>query len=81
MTSRFSCLSLALLAASAGLAACTPVQAGRSGLTAAEQYDIRLYVPNADLTDLTPAQVSALSNVLHDGDGFDTSYRIRSILQ
>ncbi len=59
------------------LAACVPRE---PGLTAAEEYEIRQYVPNADLSDLTQAQVGALSNALHHGDGFDTAYRIRSIL-
>jgi hypothetical protein len=69
-------LSLTLLAA---LASCAHAQ-GASALTPIEEYELRLFVPNADLSDLTPAQVSALSSVLHDGDGLDTAYRIRSIL-
>lgn len=51
-----------------------------SGLTLTDEYEIRQFVPNADLSGLTPAQASALVRLLHDGDGFDTSYRIRSIL-
>ena len=59
------------------LAACVPRE---PGLTAAEEQDIRRYVPGADLSDLTPAQVGALSAELHHGDGFDTGPRLRSIL-
>jgi hypothetical protein len=59
------------------LAACVPRE---PGLTAAEEYDIRRSVPDADLSDLTPAQVGALSDALHHGDGFDLPYRIQSIL-
>ncbi|GAB1361673.1 hypothetical protein MASR1M32_09090 [Rhodobacter sp.] len=50
------------------------------GLTAIEQAEIRRYAPDADLTDLTPAQVGALSNALHSGDGFDIPGQIYSIL-
>jgi hypothetical protein len=67
---------LALLAVLA-LIACVP---RAPGLTASEEYDIRRYVPDADLTDLTPAQVAALSDALHHGDGFDLPFRIQSIL-
>jgi len=59
------------------LTACVPRP---PGLTKAEEFEIRLYAPDADLTDLTPAQVGALSNVLHHGNGFDTAYQIQSIL-
>jgi len=59
------------------LAACVPRE---PGLTATEEYEIRQYVPDADLSDLTSAQVGALSSALHHGDGFDIAPRIRSIL-
>ena len=59
------------------LIACVPRE---PGLTAVEQAEIRRYVPGTDLTDLTPAQVGALSNALHSGDGFDIPAQIRSIL-
>lgn len=59
------------------LTACMP---RAPGLTAAEEYEIRRYVPDADLSDLTPAQAGALSSALHHGDGFDIPAQIRSIL-
>ncbi len=59
------------------LAACVPRE---PGLTSAEEYEIRQYVRDADLSDLTPAQIGQLSNELHHGDGLDTAYQIRSIL-
>ena len=59
------------------LAACMPRE---PGLTAAEEYEIRQYAPDADLSGLTPAQIGALSSELHHGDGFDIGPRIRSIL-
>lgn len=59
------------------LAACVPRE---PGLAPAERAEIRQYVPDADLTDLTPAQVGALSNALHSGDGFDIPAQLRSIL-
>jgi len=33
-----------------------------------------------DLSGVTPEQAMALRQLLHDGDGLDTAYRIRSIL-
>lgn len=59
------------------LVACVP---RAPGLTLAEEQDIRRYAPQADLSDLTPAQVGALSDALHHGDGLDLAYRIQSIL-
>ncbi|MEZ5799154.1 MAG: hypothetical protein R3D63_17755 [Paracoccaceae bacterium] len=56
------------------------VAGGTPHLTAAEIFEIRLHVPNADLSDLTPDQVRALSALLYNGEGFDLSYRIRSVL-
>src|SRR5690606_20470605 len=41
------------------LAACVPRE---PGLTSAEEYEIRQYVRDADLSDLTPAQIGQLSN-------------------
>ncbi|MDQ2066952.1 hypothetical protein Q9295_11245 [Xinfangfangia sp. CPCC 101601] len=60
-----------------GLGACAPTA---PGLSAVEQAEIRTYAPNADLSNLTPAQVGALSNALHSGDGFDIPAQIYAIL-
>jgi hypothetical protein len=57
--------------------ACVPRE---PGLTTWEMAEIRQYAPDADLNDLTPAQVGALSNALHSGDGLDIPYQIESIL-
>jgi hypothetical protein len=53
---------------------------GTDVLSPSERYELRIHVPNADLSDLTPDQVKALSALLHNGDGFDMSYAIRSVL-
>lgn len=59
------------------LAACVPQ---KPGLTAIEEAEIRRYAPEADLSNLSSAQVGALSNALHSGDGFDIPAQIYSIL-
>lgn len=58
-------------------AACVPQ---KPGLTVIEQAEIRRYAPDADLSNLTSAQVGALSNALHSGEGFDIPTQIYSIL-
>ena len=72
---------IALLATSFALLAapCADAQ-GAVGLTATDIFEIRQFVPNADLSGVTPKQALAIRQLLHDGDGFDTAYRIRSIL-
>ena len=51
-----------------------------SGLTAAQEFEIRAMVPSADLSNLTDEQALALANVIHSGDANEIGYAIRSIL-
>ena len=51
-----------------------------SGLTPAQEFEIRSLVPTADLSNLTSDQVSALADAIHHGDASDTGKMIRSIL-
>jgi hypothetical protein len=59
------------------LAACL---APSPGLTPADRADVLRYAPDADLDNLSPAQVNALSAALHDGDGLSIEADIRAIL-
>lgn len=75
---KLAVLSTALFAALAP-AAFASTEAG-SGLTATQIYEIRSLVPNADLSNLTKAQVLALADALHHGETTDQVQRIRGIL-
>lgn len=66
--------------AAIALTAFTPAAfAMGNGLTAGQEFEIRYQVPNADLSDLTDAQVLALVQTIHNGNSAGAG-RIRSIL-
>ncbi|WP_225026468.1 hypothetical protein [Xinfangfangia pollutisoli] len=50
-----------------------------TALTDAQVFDVKRYVPNADLSNLTAAQVQAIGNVLNSGDS-GIGHSIYSIL-
>ncbi|MEZ5799153.1 MAG: hypothetical protein R3D63_17750 [Paracoccaceae bacterium] len=66
----------------AALTALAPAAFASSGvgLTDAEQFEIRSLVPSADLSNLSAAQASALSDAVHHGDNADSARLIRQIL-
>ena len=68
-------LALAALAAFASTASAMSMP----GLSFAAESEIRSIVPNADLSNLTSAQVGALGSVLHGEDSAKGAH-IRSIL-
>jgi hypothetical protein len=49
------------------------------GLSATDAFAVRSIVPNADLSDLTSAQASAIKGALH-GDDREVGGQIRAIL-
>lgn len=52
----------------AALTAFAPAAFAATELTSAEVYELRQYAPSADVSNLTAAQVGAISNVLTSGD-------------
>lgn len=70
-------IRILVLAAPLLLAACV---APAPGLSPADRADVQRYAPNADLDNLTSAQVQALSAALHDGDGLSIGRDITAIL-
>lgn len=50
------------------LSAMAPAAFAATELTSAEVFELRRYAPSADVSDLTSAQVGAISNVLSSGD-------------
>lgn len=62
------------------LAAFAPA-AFASGLTAAQEFEIRSLVPGVDLSNLTDAQAAALADAIHHSDGSDAARLVRSILK
>ena len=49
-------------------------------LTNVEKFEVRHYVPNADLTNLTTAQANAISAILSSGSDNERGGEIRAIL-
>lgn len=70
-------IRILVLAAPLLLAACV---APAPGLSPADRVDVQRYAPHADLDNLTPAQVQALSAALHGGDGLSIGRDITAIL-
>ncbi|MCB2130097.1 MAG: hypothetical protein KDE03_13710 [Rhodobacteraceae bacterium] len=50
-------------------------------LSPSDAYEVKRYVPQADLTSLTPGQIAMISAALHNGSEDGRGYQIRSILQ
>jgi hypothetical protein len=69
-------LSLAALSLSAGIAS---AMTSSSDLSGSEEHEVRRFVPNAELDNLTSAQVHAIRAVLY-GDNDHRAGTIRSIL-
>lgn len=72
---KFALLPALALALGSALA----LPAAANGLSAADASEIRLLVPNADLSDLTAAQIAGLQAVIYGGDG-PKAASIRAIL-
>jgi len=69
-------LSLAALSLSAGAVS---AMTSASDLSGSEKQEVRRFVPNADLDNLTTAQVGAIQSVLY-GDDEHRAGTIRGIL-
>lgn len=70
-------LSAALVLAAAGTAS---AMTSTTELTPNDRAAVLRYVPNADLSNLTSAQVAALSTTLYTGDNREVGGQIRAIL-
>jgi len=62
------------------IASTASAQNWTNSLSLADEQEIRMYVPNADLGNLTTDQVGRLQLTLHGGDGAGRGGFIRSIL-
>jgi hypothetical protein len=69
-----------LIAAAAATLAPAAFASSVGALSPVEESEIRAYAPNADLSNLTSAQISALLAAVHDGDGSGIGRAIYSIL-
>lgn len=69
-----------LIAAAAATLAPAAFASSFGALSAVDEAEIRAYAPNADLSNVTPAQAAALLSAVHDGEGSGISARIYSIL-
>ena len=69
--------ALALVASVASVTSASAMAA--DGLSATDAFAVRSIVPNADLSDLTSAQASAIKGALH-GDDREVGGQIRAIL-
>lgn len=72
MTRRIAILAVLLLSACVGT--------HQQGLTAGEKAEIRRYVPDAQLENLTLSRQLMLSNTLTHGDGLNMAQDLRAVL-